>query len=229
VLGRTDQDVAFWLGVLAEAPPGRVLELACGTGRVTIPLAEAAIDVVGIDIDPVMLSLAAARGRTRMPGRGPLLIAADMRRFALAGNFGAAIVPYNSIQLLTAPIDVASCLACIGAHLPQGAIVGLEMTDFQHGAVQTDVAHQAIHEGQLSGQPITLSGSLTHDWASRTSRYRRRFSGPGWEVEDEVAIRSYRREEMTAMLTAAGLHPEQWWEDGAQVRVVGVRVARTDR
>jgi SAM-dependent methyltransferase len=230
VLGRTDQDVHFWLDLLATAPPGRVLELACGTGRVTVPLVSAGCEIVGIDIDSVMLAAARARaavGAARPgqpgPGRWPLLVAADMRQFGLACRFGAVIVPYNSIQLLTDPADVAACLACLKAHLAPGGVVGLEVTDFQRGAVETDVAHQPIHGGQLAGRPITLSGSLTHDLGTRTSRYHRRFSGPGWTVEDEVAIRSYRRDEVAAMLTSAGLRPDRWWEDGPVIRVVGVR------
>lgn len=233
MLGRTNQDVDFWLDVLASAPPGRVLELACGTGRVTVPLAAAGVELVGIDLDPVMLAAAQTRWAqwTRRPGdlrggrpeRQPLLVGADMRRFALACRFGAAIVPYNSIQLLTDPADVTACLACLCAHLAAGGVVGLEVTDFHRGAVESDVAHQPIHGGQLAGRPITLSGSLTHDLGTRTSRYRRRFSGPGWTVEDEVAIRSYRRDELAAMLTSAGLRPEKWWEDGLMTRVVGVR------
>ena len=78
-------DVDFWLDVVATARPGRVLELACGTGRVTLPLAAAGIEIVGIDIDPVMLVAARARSSAEA-GRRPVLVAADMRRFALAAN-----------------------------------------------------------------------------------------------------------------------------------------------
>jgi SAM-dependent methyltransferase len=198
-----------------------------GAGGWPSPLSAAGVDIVGIDIDPVMLAV--ARGRVlaldnvRATQPRPLLVAADMRRFALAGHFAAAIVPYNSIQLLTADADVAGCLAGIRRHLSPGGIVGLELTDFQLGAVETDVAHQAIHSGQLAGRPIALSGSLNHDTVTRTSRYRRRFSSPGWAVEDEVAIRSYRRSEIAALLTTAGLPPARWWEDGPTIRVVGAR------
>jgi SAM-dependent methyltransferase len=207
------------------APPGPVLELACGTGRVTIPLTEAGVDVVGIDVDPVMLVAArtmAARGRR------PRLISADMRRFALDARFGAAIVPYNSIQLLTDRADVADCLTCVAAHLVSGGLLGLEVTDFQAGAVETDVAAQLIHRGGLGGRPVTLSGSLTHDLAGRISHYRRQFRGPGWTAEDEVVIRSYPRQELAAMLTAAGLPPERWWQEGRVTRVVGRRAANPD-
>jgi SAM-dependent methyltransferase len=232
VLGRTDQDVGFWLEVVSTAPAGRVLELACGTGRVTIPLAAAGIEIVGIDIDATMLMAARTRGAGRMGERlapRPPLLAADMRRFALAARFGAAIVPYNSIQLLTEEADVAACLACVAAHLSPGGVVGLEVTDFQAGAVETEVAAQPIHGGSLGGRPLTLSGSLTHDLGSRISRYRRQFRGPGWTVEDEVVIRSHRQHELAAMMTAARMPPERWWQEGRVTRVVGRRVGEPDR
>ena len=45
-LGR--RDVAFWQRV-AKGAKGRVLELGCGTGRISLPLARAGIPIVGID------------------------------------------------------------------------------------------------------------------------------------------------------------------------------------
>src|SRR5437016_5227175 len=51
-LGR--RDVPFWRRVAAAAD-GRVLELGCGTGRVTVPLAKAGIDIVGVDLSAQML------------------------------------------------------------------------------------------------------------------------------------------------------------------------------
>jgi len=236
VLGRTDQDLDFWLGVVATAPPGRVLEAACGTGRVSVALAAAGLDVVGIDIDPAMLAAARNRGAHRRP----LLVAADMRRFALACRFGAALVPYNSIQLLTDDADVVSCLSCLSAHLVPGGVIGLEVTDFKRGTLDTDVLDadvfdadvfdadvfdEPIHSGELAGVPITLTGSLTHDPDNRIAHYRRSFSGHGWTVEDEVAIRSFRLGEIAGMLAAAGLQPARWWQDGSVTRVVGLRVS----
>src|SRR6266850_5632511 len=59
-LGR--RDVAFWQRVAAGAD-GPVLELGCGTGRITIPLAKHDIDVVGVDRSERMLERAIARTR----------------------------------------------------------------------------------------------------------------------------------------------------------------------
>jgi hypothetical protein len=103
VLGRTDQDVGFWLEV-AKAAPGPCLELACGTGRVSVPLAAAGIDIVGLDYDVMMLTVAAQRERRQrsqvreqrpQPTQqaGARFITSDMRRFALHRQFGAVLIP----------------------------------------------------------------------------------------------------------------------------------------
>src|SRR5476649_1199857 len=57
-LGR--RDVAFWRGV-ASAAHGPVLELGCGTGRVSLPLARAGVNLVGIDRSAPMLERARRR------------------------------------------------------------------------------------------------------------------------------------------------------------------------
>jgi SAM-dependent methyltransferase len=217
VLGRTDQDVAFWQQLIAAASPGPVLELACGTGRVSLPLAAAGVPVVGLDIDLAMLAVARAR---RGVSRYPLLVAADMRRFALANRFSVVIIAYNSLQLLAQPGDAVACLRQIGDHLAPDGIAALEVTDFQRGSPDTEVELQPVHTGQLGGRPLTLWGSLSHDLGERVSRYRRHFSGPGWTVDDVVVIRSYRPDELAAVLAEAGLTAQRWWTTGAQTRVV---------
>src|SRR6476646_3848337 len=61
-LGR--RDVPFWRRVALQAK-GRVLELGCGTGRVTLPLAKAGVPIVGVDrSEPMLVRL---RSRLRSP------------------------------------------------------------------------------------------------------------------------------------------------------------------
>src|SRR5712691_9370737 len=58
------RDVAFWRR-LAKLADGPVLELGCGTGRVSRPLAKAGIDLVGIDRSAPMLARAVAKSPSR--------------------------------------------------------------------------------------------------------------------------------------------------------------------
>jgi SAM-dependent methyltransferase len=222
VLGRTDQDVAFWLDVAGNAP-GPCLELACGTGRVSLRLAAAGIEVVGLDLDPSMLTFAAsqqARCRQGLRQEGARFLAGDMRRFSLHQSFGAVLIPYNSLQLLTDLNDQRACLAMAAAHLADGGVVGVEVTDFQRGATRTAVDDEVLHRGWLGEERVTVIGSLTHDLETRVSRYRRRFVASAWTVEDEAAIRSLNQAELGDLLTATGLAPLQWWTSGAVTRVV---------
>src|SRR6516165_9961677 len=71
-LGR--RDVPFWRRIAARAAGGRVLELGCGTGRISVPLARDGASLVGVDRSAAMLARAARRvaagGRvTRRRGR----------------------------------------------------------------------------------------------------------------------------------------------------------------
>jgi SAM-dependent methyltransferase len=219
--------VAFWLDVVAGAGPraggheqgerrSQVLELACGTGRVTIPLAAAGFEVTGLDVDAAALALA---GQRRGALRWPLLIAADMRRFSLHCRFDAVIVPYNSFQLLIDLESVAECLGAVAEHLAPGGTFGLEVTDFQAGARHRQVPDEVIASASFDGERLTLSGSLSHDLDRRVSRYRRRFSAERWEVTDEVVLRSYRLGELRAALAAAGFTARRWWSERAVTRV----------
>jgi SAM-dependent methyltransferase len=208
---------------VAKAAPGPCLELACGTGRVSVPLAAAGVDVVGLDRDPAMLTFAVRRqSRSR---QGPdqqraHFLAGDMRRFALHRRFGAVLIPYNSIQLLTNLADQRACLTAAAAHLAEGGVIGLEVTDFQQGATLTAVDDEVLGRGWLGEDQVTLIGSLTHDLGGRVTWYRRRFVSAAWTREDEAAIRSVNQAELADLLTSTGLAPLQWCTAGPLTRVV---------
>ena len=66
----------------ARRAAGPVLELACGTGRLTVPIARDGHEIVGLDASPTMLE--AARSKAKQAGvRGATFVRADMRSFAL--------------------------------------------------------------------------------------------------------------------------------------------------
>jgi ubiquinone/menaquinone biosynthesis C-methylase UbiE len=100
---------------------GAVLDLACGTGRIALRLAEAGTHVVGLDHSPYMLAI--ARQKSAHTGR-ITWVEADMRAFELGEKFDLALIPSHSFQNLNNPEDQFACLACIWRHLkPGGALV----------------------------------------------------------------------------------------------------------
>jgi SAM-dependent methyltransferase len=113
------RDVPFYAALAADAG-GPVLELACGTGRVLAPCAEAAGGGAGVDASPAMLAL--ARDRLRAAGlEGRVsLHQADMREVRLDRRFPLVTVPFRSLFLLADDRDWLATLATVRAHLAPG-------------------------------------------------------------------------------------------------------------
>lgn len=106
-------DVEFYVGLAREAEPP-VLELGCGTGRVSIPIAQAGVEIVGLDMAPAMLARAREKGAGLTNVRW---VDGDMRDFDLADRFGLVIIPFRAFQHLITVEDQKRCLACIRRHL----------------------------------------------------------------------------------------------------------------
>jgi SAM-dependent methyltransferase len=124
---RRRADVNFYRAVARRfAGDGPVLELACGSGRITVPLVRDGHRVIGLDVSAPMLAHARAR-LARLPAAArerARLVRADMRRFALARRFPLVVMGFNAFEHLYTRTDVAACLAAIRAHLaPDGRFV----------------------------------------------------------------------------------------------------------
>jgi SAM-dependent methyltransferase len=146
-----DGDLPLFLE-LAQQQGDTVLEIACGSGRVLVPLARAGFQVVGIDVSPHMLALAQTKLGTASNAR---LVQADMREFKLdEAEFDLAIVAVKSFAYLTEPGDQLCCLQRIHAHLRPG---GLLAVDFMHplpewvgaipGAMRDDLLQRVPNRG----------------------------------------------------------------------------------
>ena len=102
---------------LAElAGDGRALELAVGTGRIALPLAERGVPVVGIDNSEPML----ARLREK-PGAGRIeVVAGDMATTRVGGEFALVYLVFNTIFNLTTQDGQVACFENAAAHLRSG-------------------------------------------------------------------------------------------------------------
>jgi ubiquinone/menaquinone biosynthesis C-methylase UbiE len=118
-----DGDVEFYLAQ-ARRTGGPVLDVGCGTGRIAVPLAQAGIEVTGIDRAPGMIAI--ARAKQRESGMKNLrFVRADMTRFALPHRrFRLAVIAYRAFQHLLTPDAQRSCLTHIHRHLVrQGRLI----------------------------------------------------------------------------------------------------------
>jgi SAM-dependent methyltransferase len=110
-------DIEFYLDQ-ARRSGGPVLDLGGGTGRVAWPLAEM------LARSEAKRQLASPAARSRVD-----LVNAGVRDFALPTQFGLAIAPGRTFQLLLTPDDQRSALATIYRHLRPGGILVLQLFD----------------------------------------------------------------------------------------------------
>lgn len=101
-------DVELYLA-LAHRFGGPVLELACGTGRVLAPLAQAGFACTGVDSAPAMLARAAAR-LARL-GAAARLEEQRLEDLQLTGRFGTILLPLDGLGLLLSQPAQLACLA----------------------------------------------------------------------------------------------------------------------
>lgn len=115
-----------------------VLDIACGTGRVALRLAQIGIRVVGMDLAPDMLAVAQQKTQGLPNVRW---VQADMRCFDLGEQFGLVIIPVHSFQFMLTPQDQVDCLKAIRRHLLPGGLLVIHCDQIDHtwmGEIQPD-------------------------------------------------------------------------------------------
>ncbi|TRY25384.1 class I SAM-dependent methyltransferase [Brevibacillus sp. LEMMJ03] len=112
-------DVEFYLE-MARAAGGEVLDLACGTGRIAIPLAEAGVSVTGLDLSAEMLERARKKADERGVSGQLSFVQGDMRAFDLGKTFSLVMIPFRSFLHLLHIHEQMKALSCIRRHLAPG-------------------------------------------------------------------------------------------------------------
>lgn len=103
----------------AVSHPRIVLDLGCGTGRMTYELLSRGYDMIGIDGSVDMLSEAAMR---REDPVNPLLLHQDMRSFELYGSVGAVVSTLDGVNYLVGDGDLLKCFKCVFEYLEPGGV-----------------------------------------------------------------------------------------------------------
>lgn len=216
---------------LARRTGGPIVELAVGTGRIAVPLAEDGHRIVGIDIDRAMLD----RARARITGADPeiaarvRLIEADLvdadrdEAVSAGGPYALAILGLNSILLLASVAGQRGALATMARLLAPGGVAVVD-------AWQPSPADLVAFDGRISlewtrtdratGSEVTKQLAAWYEHLRRIVTLTTIFEegSPGeapsrWVRQD--ALRLISADELVAFAEAAGLEIEQLAGDHA--------------
>ena len=208
-LGR--RDVPFWQRLAQQGWPSRrsarpaVLELGCGTGRVTFPLWRAGVSIVGIDRSAGMLARAERRRRTAMRRRGRRSRAAhrrpadvhfvrgDIRHLPFPdGSFPLVIAPYGILQSLLRERDLAATLDAVARVVQPGGTFGLELVA-DLPSWQEYSRRVSLRGRRSNGVGITLIESVRQDPRRKLTLFDQEFV--------ERRGREVRRRQLHALLS----------------------------
>ena len=185
------EDVDFY-GSLAEEADGPIVELAVGTGRVAIPVAQCTGKrILGIDASPAMLAV--ARERAAAAGVELELREGDMRDLALDEPAGLIYVPFRSLGHLPTWADRRRVFERAFASLRPGGRFAWNFFIFDPRIAaendgewleQNGVRHRIDHARHDNRVDITLeSGDAISLWWLTRSEWEGLIETAGFEVE----------------------------------------------
>jgi ubiquinone/menaquinone biosynthesis C-methylase UbiE len=183
---------------LAGCPDGGdVLDVPCGFGRHSLPLAAAGYRIVGVDRSQTLLDEARARSGATA---GPELVRADYRTLPFPdASFDAALNLFTSLGYLGDREDTLA-LREIGRVLRPGGRLVIET---MHRDLLVRGFHE--HDWRLAGEGRLLLEQRTFDPASGVAQTTVTLIGSGGDRESRTfSIRVYSATELLAMLTDAG-------------------------
>jgi len=208
-------DVEFYLD-FARRCGSPILELACGTGRLVVPLAEAGFEVYGVDLSDNMLAVCRRKLDEKHLADRVHLARANMAGFDLP-NKGCALafVALRSFMHLLRQDDQLACLRSVYQHLRPGGyfIVDIIAPDLETLARKPDGAFVVRREFDLpDGHHVVRQDRLVeHDVVQQIRRFEfkfEEFDSTGALVRERLIplyMRYTFRYELQLLLERAGL------------------------
>ncbi len=200
------EDIPFWIRRVKEFGEP-VLELAVGTGRVSIPLAKEGFQVTGIDVSDSMMT----EGRRRASEAGAEVewVEGDIRNFQLGKKFNTIIFPLNTVCHFLDLRDLEACLSCVKEHLAQKGrfIVDAIVPSAERLARDPDERFfNSEYPDPDGGGIVKVYESNRYDPASQINHVKFYYQIPGRseEIVEELNMRMYFPEELDALLKYNG-------------------------
>jgi SAM-dependent methyltransferase len=170
-------DLPFYLD-LARASSGPVLEMGCGTGRILLPVAQAGIEIHGLDMSPSMLGILRGKlesepheARSRV-----MLHEGDIRHARLDRKFALVIMPFRPFQHMHTLDDQIAALRTAAFHLTDDGKLAFDVFYPKFDSLLSGLGEERPEgEWPVEGKP----GQITRRWYRKDSidKINQSFSG----------------------------------------------------
>ncbi|MDA8131654.1 MAG: class I SAM-dependent methyltransferase [Elusimicrobia bacterium] len=197
-----EDDLPFYLAEARKAR-GPVLELACGTGRLSLPLKKAGVDMTGLDFSGPML--ARAKAKAKEAGLDLPLVRGDARKFAFGRRFKLVFMAFNSMQHLGRREDLAGLFSSVRKALAPGGRFIFDVFSPDPRYLSRDpeeLLPVAYYDDPAGTGKMLVNEQYSYDKAAQVSRivwhYRR--EKDGHTVKKSLNLRCFFPEELLALV-----------------------------
>jgi SAM-dependent methyltransferase len=198
---------AAFYGDIAALRHASVLEIACGTGLVAIPVARRGLAVTGTDISPAMLEH--ARRKSVESGLDVDWVEADARSLKLARQFDFVYLTGNAFQAFITRDDQDALLSAVAGHLAPGGCFAFETRNPDGNDLSPQPREQEwFRYTSVQGHEVAVSGTQHFDTTTRLmhwSTFRRWRDGEKSRTRvSRIACRFITCEELDTLLADNG-------------------------
>lgn len=189
----------------AKLAGGPVLEVACGTGRITLPIARAGVEITGLDVSRPML--AEARRKAEAAGLTITWLEQDCRQIDAGKNFTLIFSATNAMQHLLDLESVNGFLSSArNALRPGGALILDVFNPVPAKLARTAVRYHHKTFVDASGQEIRVEAATQYDAARQILALSLFYQRDGQLIRTkQVNLRCFFPEELMALCHFNGL------------------------
>jgi len=211
----TDIDFDFYR-VMARQFGGPILELACGTGRITLMLAKEGHEICGIDLSSEFIQIAEKKRLDKNIFNASFFVR-DFRSFNLKRKFRFIFIPFNSIAHVYSLQDAKSFFRCIRRHMDENTRFLIDIFNPDPGILSRDARKRyPVSEYRMprTEERVIVTENNHYDRATQINRIKWYFKiGSKKEIIRELPMRIYYPLELECILTANGFAIENKWGD----------------
>ena len=198
-------DLPFYSRWLKEKKDGKILELCCGTGRLTIPLVHEGYIITAVDNNESMLAQAKAKAdELNLPIQ---FIESDMRTLDLPEMYDIIFIPFNSIHHLYTNQDFFNVLAGVKKYLKEDSyfIFDCFNPDIRY-IVNAEKEEQNIAEYTTKdGRKVEIKQTMTYENTTQINRIKWHYYINGkFDSVQNLDMRMFFPQELDAYLNMYG-------------------------
>lgn len=200
-------DLQFYKKWLPKNKDAKILELCCGTGRLTLPIAKDGYNICGVDYTSSMLRQ--AKIKAAEAGLEINFIEADIRTLNIKEKFDLIFIPFNSIHHLYKNEDLFETLEGIKKHLKQGGLFLLDCfnPNIQY-IVESEKEEKVIAEYTTSdGREVLIKQTMHYENATQINRIEWHYyiNGEFYSIQN-LDMRLFFPQELDSYLKWAGFN-----------------------